>query len=134
MRKRIRRFSFNKLVRDKIVGGIISVGNKPSFKVLSRNRYIEELKKKLVEEAKELPKAKNQIEIIDEIVDVEEIIDNLLSAIGVSRKEIKKLQKLKNIKRGSFKNRHFIDYVETKEGSEWIDYYLSNPEKYPEIK
>jgi len=50
----VRKFRFSKLVRDKIVEDIISNSGTPRWKTLSGREYIQELKKKLVEEGLEL--------------------------------------------------------------------------------
>lgn len=134
MQKKVRIFRFGKLVRDNIVKGIIAVGNKPDFRTLMTDEYIEELKKKVLEEAAELPKARNKDEIIEEIADIEEAVETLLSMISVPRSKIKQLQREKNNKRGSFRKRYYIESVEVEPDSEWLKYYLDNPDKYPEIK
>lgn len=129
----MRKFRFSKLVRDKIVDGIKNSGNKPIYRRLRKTEYIKELIKKMLEESEELPKTKSK-ELIEEIADIQEIIDNILEVLGVTKVELKKEQRRKNKKAGSFKKRLFIDYVEMKEGAEWIKYYLKHPKKYPEIK
>lgn len=131
----MRKFKFSKLVRDKIVDGIISVGNKPDWRKLEKPEYIEELKKKMVEETMEVPGTKNPEELVKELADVQEIIDNLLETLKVSKKRFAEIQKKKNEKAGSFKKRQFIEDVETNDDdSEWVKYYLANSDKYPEIK
>ena len=134
MQKKIRKFKFGKLVRDKIVQGIIAAGNKPNFRTLMTDEYVEELKKKVLEEAEELPKAKENKEIIEEIADIEEAINNLLRVMGVQKYKVKKHQSKKNAERGSFKRRFYIESVEVESDSEWLKYYLAHPDKYPEIK
>ena len=129
----MRKFKFQKLVRDKIVEGITQAGNFPHWRILSDEEFVEELKKKVSEEAKEIPESKEE-ELVRELADLQEIIDNLLKELGVSKEEFANIQEKKNNKAGSFKDKHFIDYVETKEGSEWVEYYMASPEKYPEIK
>ena len=130
----MRKFRFDKLVRDKIVDGIKEAGNIPHHTKLSNKAFVEELKKKILEEALEIPNTKGKTELVEELADLQELIDNLLDAIAVSKKELLIIQKDKNRKRGSFTKRIFIDYVEAKADSEWIKYYLKNPDKYPEIK
>lgn len=134
MPKKVRKFKFEKLVRDKIVQGIVGVGNKPTFRSLLTDEYIEELKKKIVEEAMELNKVKEKKGILEELADIEEVVDNLLRALKVARYQINTLQRKKNAERGSFKKRHYVEEVEVEDGNEWLDYYLANPDKYPEIK
>ncbi|OGM27132.1 hypothetical protein A2962_03305 [Candidatus Woesebacteria bacterium RIFCSPLOWO2_01_FULL_39_61] len=134
MPKKIRKFKFEKLARDEIVQGIIGAGNKPTLRTLMTDEYIEELKKKILEEAMELNKAKEKEEILEELADIEEVTENILRAFGLRKYEILKIQRKKNAKRGSFKKRHYVEKVEVEDGNEWLDYYLSNPDKYPEIK
>lgn len=129
----MREFKFAKLVRDKIIQGIIDAGNTPDWRTLSDEKYIIELKKKVFEEAQEIPSAQGE-DLIKELADVQEIIDNLLLALNVTKEEFQDIQNKKNDKAGSFKNKQYIESVKAKDDSEWIDYYLASPEKYPEIK
>lgn len=129
----MREFKFAKLVRDKIIQGIIDAGNTTDWRTLSDKEYIIELKKKVFEEAQEIPSAQGE-DLIKELADVQEIIDNLLLALNVTKEEFQDIQNKKNDKAGSFKNKQYIESVKAKDDSEWIDYYLASPEKYPEIK
>ena len=45
------KYYYNKLVRDKIVENINNKGHKCDYKILSNEKYIRELDKKLLEEA-----------------------------------------------------------------------------------
>ena len=128
----MRRFKFEKLVRDKIVESIEGHGNVPHYRTLSDEEFAVELKKKLIEEAKELIEAQGD-EIIKEIADIQEIIDNLLKTLDISKENLEFAQNVKNDKNGSLKKKHYIEYVDVKEGSPEIEYYLKFAEKYPEI-
>ena len=131
----MRRFKFHKLVRDKIVQSIISVGNKPNFRKLTDKEFIQELKNKIVEESAEVPRTNDPKEVVKELADLQELIDNLLPVLGISKKKFVEIQKNKNKDRGSFKNRQYVEDVETSdEETKWVKYYLDNPDKYPEIK
>ena len=66
----MRRFKFEKLVRDKIVDQIISTGDKPNWKVLSDSEYIQKLKDKIVEESQEIPRTTDQEEIVKELAPI----------------------------------------------------------------
>ncbi len=99
---------YNKLIRDRILEIIKDAGEKPFWRTLNQKEYLREIKKKIVEEAKELIKANDKKGIVDEIVDIQELIDVLISEIGLRKLEIKKQQKLKNKKRGGFKKRLFL--------------------------
>ena len=52
--------------------------------------------------AKELTGAKKKEEIINEIVDIQELIDVLISQLGLTKLKIQKHQKIKSKKRGGF--------------------------------
>jgi predicted house-cleaning noncanonical NTP pyrophosphatase (MazG superfamily) len=127
-----RKFSFKKLVRDKIVDSIKDAGGKPSYHKLNNKSFVGELKKKLVEEALEIPSETDRDKLLQEIADVQEVIDSLIDVLKSSKKEIQKIQKIKNQKIGSFKKRLYIEQVEVNKDSKWINYYLANPDKYPE--
>jgi len=99
---------YNKLIRDRILEIIKTVGEKPYSRVLNKKEYLKEIKKKILEEAKELTKAKNKKEIVNEIVDIQELIDVLTSELGFTKTGIKRQQKIKNKKRGGFKKKLFL--------------------------
>lgn len=127
------KFKFNKLVRDKIVGNIKKSGDNPKYKILSDAEYIKELKRKLIEECNEIANSsKNNLP--EEIADIQDIIDSIIYSFKISNKDIKRIQSQKRKKSGSFKKNIYIETVETKEDSEWNQYYRKNPAKYPEVK
>ena len=99
---------YNKLIRDRILEIIKTEGEKPYSRVLNKKEYLKEIKKKILEEAKELTKAKNKKEIVNEIVDIQELIDVLTSELGFTKTGIKRQQKIKNKKRGGFKKKLFL--------------------------
>lgn len=129
----MRRFKFDKLVRDKIVDSVIANGNNPHWKELDDDEYIKELQAKLLEETSEISDASRD-ELPEEIADVQEIIDNLLDVLGITKDQLAAIQEKKNEQKGSFKKRQYIDFVEVKDDAREIEYYLKYPEKYPEIK
>ena len=100
--------NYNKLIRDRILEIIKEVGEKPYWRVLNKKRYLTEIKKKILEEAKELIRAEKKENIVNEIVDIQELIDVLISELKLTKQEIKKQQKIKNKKRGGFKKRLFL--------------------------
>ena len=99
---------YNKLIRDKILEIIRAAGERPYWRILDGKEYLREIKKKILEEAKELIEAKDKKGIVDEIVDIQELTDVLISETGLTKSEIKKQQKIKNKKRGGFKKRLFL--------------------------
>ena len=93
---------YNKLIRDRVLEIIKEAGEKPYWRILNHKEYLKEIKKKVLEEAKELTETKNKKELVNEIVDIQELIDVLVSEIGLKKSQIKKYQKIKNKKRGGF--------------------------------
>lgn len=129
----MRRFRYNKLVRDKILDSMLEKKEKIEYHILSDQEYLVELKKKIVEEAGEID-LNNKEELKKELADLQEVLDCIIAAIGASPREIKNLQDEKNAKAGSFKNRVFIDTTELQEGNPWIKHLAASPDRYPEIK
>lgn len=127
------KFKIAKLVRDKIAEKMIASEN-ADYKVLDDKKYIEELKKKVLEEAKELLPVKDKKKIVKELADIQEIIDTLIQALKSSKGKLREKQREENKKWGFFKKRLYIETIELDEVHEWLDYYLRNSDKYPEIK
>jgi predicted house-cleaning noncanonical NTP pyrophosphatase (MazG superfamily) len=130
--KRMRTFRFDKLVRDKIVAQQQQGGGKPDYRVLEGREYLEALKTKILEEASELDVA-DADELVKELADLQEIIDCIVEAIGASKDDVAKAQAKKNAKAGSFKEKLYIENVTVPDDNEWIDYYLKNSDRYPEV-
>lgn len=125
------KFAFKKLVRDKIPVQQIANGDKPEYWKLNDADYVKELIRKLNEEVSEFGRESN---LEEEIADVEEILDCLINVTKSSRNKINSIREKKNTKAGSFKKRLYIDYVKVNSNSPWLQYFLKNPDKYPEIK
>jgi predicted house-cleaning noncanonical NTP pyrophosphatase (MazG superfamily) len=128
-------FQFNKLVRDKIVKNMIKNGQKPvGERILPKKEYIKELKRKLKEEVEEFLSMERPSELKEELADVVEVIDYLMKELGVSKTELKQLQKDKVRKNGGFKEKIFLESVGVSEDNEWYNYYINNTDRYPLIK
>lgn len=129
----MRKFVYNKLVRDKILDSMLEKGEKVEYKILSKTEYFQELKNKLIEEASEIDLSNNE-KIIKELADFQEILDCILNTIGKTKVDVEAERLRKNDKAGSFKKRIFITTTELHDDNEWIVYLESNPDRYPEIK
>lgn len=99
---------YNKLIRDRILEIIKAARERPSWRILNKKEYLKEIKEKILEEAKELSAAKNKKEVANEIVDIQELIDVLISELSLTKTGIKIQQKIKNKKRGGFKKKLFL--------------------------
>lgn len=96
---------YKKLIRDRILEIIKEAGEIPYWRVLTKGEYHKELKKKLVEESRELLGAKGKRDILNELTDIQELIDTILEKYDISKSELRKSQRIKNKKRGAFKKR-----------------------------
>jgi predicted house-cleaning noncanonical NTP pyrophosphatase (MazG superfamily) len=103
---------YNKLVRDKIPKVIKKEGKTSKTRILNEDEYNKELFKKLIEEAVELSQARNDQEIIEELADIYEVIETILFNKNIDIREIQKQRIKKNIAKGTFEERIFLEYVE----------------------
>ena len=125
-------YNYNKLVRDKIPEEVNNMeGRKASYKILNDNEYIQELNKKLFEEAHEFIEEHS----VEELADLMEVIYAIMEIKNISSNEVEIARKQKNKNKGSFKNKVYlinveqeqIDEREEKElNKEWRKNILSN--------
>lgn len=101
---------YNKLVRDRIPEIIESKGSKVKYHVLSESKFKEALMNKLAEEFEELLRADTEEEIIEELADLFSVCFALADSIG--RDKVFDKFTSKNIARGLFKKRYFLESVE----------------------
>jgi len=98
----------NKLVRDKIPEIIENSGKKPVTHTLSDEEYISELDKKLNEECAEYQADKS----IEELADMLEVMYAIAEVRGWTVSELEAVRKAKVEKRGGFKDKIYLEYVE----------------------
>ena len=101
---------YNKLVRDKIPQIFIDENKVPKIKILNDEEYIKTLNLKLIEEVKEYVESGN----IEELADIEEVLRAILKFKCVSLSKFNAIRKEKVFKRGAFKNKVFLESVESK--------------------
>lgn len=94
---------FYKLVRDKVPSNIENGGEIVRKTLLSGDFFLNALREKLIEEAFETLDATDKDSIIGELADVSEVIDGILSLLGVSRDKLKQQQDKKREKAGGFR-------------------------------
>lgn len=99
---------YMKLVRDKIPEIIERGGQEASIRILSDEEYVNELLRKLVEEANELLESHGSL---DERADVGEVLEALDAAMGWSENVILDTRKIKNNERGAFASRLYLEEV-----------------------
>ena len=99
---------YNKLVRDKIPEIIEADGKECKTHILSNDEYIAALEAKLNEEVAEYQADKN----LEEMADVLEVLQAICLARGYSLAELEAMRTKKAEKRGGFKEKIFLEYVE----------------------
>lgn len=127
----MRRFEFNKLVRDKVFESMLDDGQKPEYRVLSSDlEYLEALKAKLLEEVGEFDISNAEA---SEIADIREALDALVDAAGIDWVEVDAERQKKLDKAGGFAGRIFVTVLALEDTDPWTVYYSDNPDRFPEI-
>lgn len=99
----------NKLVRDNIPSIIDSQkGRKANWRILDNEQYLQELNKKLIEEANEFIEAND----IEELADLIEVVESIMKVKEFEWEEVKKQQDIKREKNGGFEDRIYLDFIE----------------------
>lgn len=101
---------YNKLVRDNIPNIIESKGETPVTRILNDEEYKSELEKKLYEEYKEVIEASGD-DRVEELADMIEVIRALAKLENKELNEVIAIANQKNIKRGAFNNKIFLEKV-----------------------
>lgn len=99
---------YNKLVRDKIPQIIASYNKTADIEILPANKFPAALNNKLLEEVKEYLGSSN----IEEIADILEVIESILSLHHISWEEIFKMKEEKKERNGGFDKKFFLRTVE----------------------
>ena len=105
------RYTYNKLVRDKIPENIDSEnGRKSKYKILNDEEYLIELNKKVIEEANEFIEENS----IEELGDLMEFLNAIMKLKGYKMEDVNTAMKKKVDKKGSFNDRIYLEYVDEK--------------------
>ena len=105
------RYTYNKLVRDKIPENIDSEnGRKSKYRILNDDEYLKELNKKVIEEANEFVEENS----IEELGDLMEVLNAIMKLKGYKMEDVNIAMKKKVDKKGSFNNRIYLEYVDEK--------------------
>ncbi len=102
---------YNKLVRDNIPEMIKSEGKQFKTRILNDKEYELELRRKLIEEAKELFEAESIEQKIYELADIYEIIEYVLMVNNIDKRSIDISRIKKNMTNGSFDDKIFLEHV-----------------------
>ena len=96
---------FNKLVRDKIPEIInLNDGQKCNYKILNDKEYLQELDKKIFEEAEEFIEEHS----IEELADLMEVIHAIMKVKNISMEDVEEARKTKNMEKGNFSKKIYL--------------------------
>ena len=95
---------YNKLIRDKILEILNSLGKKHAIRTLTDDELQSSLIDKLHEELAEF----KENPCVEELADIIEVIYSLGKCIGVSKEEIEEVRGKKAEQRGSFNKKIFL--------------------------
>lgn len=101
------RYCHNKLIRDKIPGIIEANGEQCEIRVMEREEFERELRKKLAEEAAELMETPKE-DLVNEMADVLELLKSIASFYGINFELVGEKQVKKREERGGFEKRLFL--------------------------
>ena len=103
------RYTYNKLVRDKIPEDIDrELGRKCKYRILNDTEYLKELNRKVIEEANEFIEENS----IEELGDLMEVIKAIMKLKGYNMEEVEKAMETKKEKKGAFNNKIFLEYID----------------------
>ncbi|XKE94429.1 nucleoside triphosphate pyrophosphohydrolase [Metaplanococcus flavidus] len=104
--------TYNKLVRDNIPQVIEKTNKQFSTRVLSKEEYMIEVKKKMNEELEEYQEATTNEEAVEELADILELIHAAAKIHGATIEQLEEVRRAKAEKRGGFEKRIFLLEVE----------------------
>jgi len=103
------RIYHNKLVRDKVPEKIASHGDAFAVRPTASNEeFIQELRKKIVEEAYEVAHAHSREEFIEEYTDLQCVLDTLIQSHNITETELDEAKQKSVDKKGGFKEQLFL--------------------------
>lgn len=126
-------YILNKLVRDNIPANQEETNQRPVYHKLTPSEHITALLDKLLEEAREIPHD-NKAEATKEIADVQQVVDDLLHILNISKQEIQDAQDKKRACNGAFLEGYFVESVSPDDGSDWDTYYASEPDRFRKVE
>lgn len=105
---------YGKLVRDNVPKLIQCSGREYEVSILDNENFLGELRRKLIEESKEVVSSETKEEMINELADVCEIVEKLMDVYGISQKELDEKKEIKRQTNGGFDKQLFLISVTEK--------------------
>lgn len=128
-----RRFSAEKLLREKVPALMQEKGIYFKTRLVSGEELVRQLEEKIAEEVLEVIVATAKEKKISELADTLEAIASLAHALGSSMQEVEAVRQKKCAEQGGYEKGIYAEYAEMDENNAHIKHYLSSPDRYPEI-
>lgn len=120
----MKKVSFNKLVRDLIPAFLESKECLVKKTILSDDAIFDRsLREKLIEECNEVSLAGSKDALIEELADVQEVIDALISLHAIQKSDIEIVQLKKRKEKGGFEKRFFVSEISFEDENSIAQYY-----------
>lgn len=126
---KIRKYEFNKLIRSKIPARMVEEGVRINKSELSDDDYAKQLKLKLLEEAEEVFTASSKNKITEELADVMEVINTILTTYGIAMEEVEQKRVEKREINGDFRKENYINFIEVEESNQEVIAYLEDKDR-----
>ncbi len=126
----MKRYQFNKLIRNKLPARMETEGIIVNSKILSNKEYVNELKHKLLEEAEEVANTATDNAFTEELADVLEVIDAIIAVSKITKEDIERVRLEKRNVNGGFSQEHYINYIEVAEDNRPVIEYLENKNRH----
>lgn len=127
----MKKFLLNKLVRNNVPSMLAEKNIKVDYKIITEDKtFVFLLKKKLLEEANELLRARGRQNNLEELVDIMDVFFELLRFYRCSFTNLVLLSEKKKNERGSFEARNYIHSILIDETNPMIKFF----QNYKEIK
>lgn len=104
--------TYNKLVRDNIPQVIEQTNKQFSARILSKEEYMVEVKKKMNEELKEYQQATTNEEAVEELADILELMHAAVKIHGATIEQLEEVRRAKAERIGGFEKRVFLIEVD----------------------
>lgn len=129
-------FLFNKIIREKFLTKILAEKGEYTSTYLNNDQIIQELKLKLKEEAQEVSETQNTYDLLEELSDVLEVIEGLLTASSLTMKDLSTAREAKRCARGKLRVNEKILVVKIPQCEAFedtISFLRAAPNRYPEL-
>jgi predicted house-cleaning noncanonical NTP pyrophosphatase (MazG superfamily) len=129
----MKKYKFEKLIRNNLPTRMEAEGITVNSRTLEHADYLLELKKKILEEAKEVSEANSKEELTTELADVMEVIEAIAAANQISLEEITNSKVKKREINGYFLPENYINYIEVAEDNYKVIEYLENKNRHYQL-